>query len=457
MKIRVAFKIVKLYLKRKRTYLLVILGAALFLLILALNFLPRLFKPTVTEAVIGTYTGSDIPEVVGNLISKSLVSVDRLGNPYPNLVSGWQTSGDAKEFIFTLKKDLFYTDGQKVTASSLDIKIPDVEVQTPDEQTLKFVLKDSFSPFPTLLRKPVFKKNSKKNVVSLVGVGPYTVSEIQKDGIFIKKLSLSAKGDLPDIAVKFYPSESVAKTAYKLGEVQSIWGISETQMTLDKTSSIASKINYQSLVTIFYNIKDPVLSDENLRLALSYAAPKIEGELTAKTSISPLSWAFNKEVRDFLDREDQARISLSKVQKKDTIVLTTVPHLKSAGEKVVEGWNRLGMKAVLRVESGIPQNFQALLIAQSIPPDPDQYSLWHSTQTQTNISKFSQPRVDKDLEDARKTTSTEERLKKYQDFQKVLLDHSPATFLYFSKYNILIRKKIAPYLESLTGLQLSHI
>ena len=100
------------------------------------------------------------------------------------------------------------------------------------------------------------------------------------------------------------------------------------------------------------------------------------------------------------------------------------------------------------------QNFQALLITQKIPSDPDQYSLWHSTQSETNISKFSSPRVDKDLEDGRKISDLETRKQKYQDFQKVLLDHAPATFLYFPKYKVIYLKKIEIDLMKILDLQI---
>jgi len=98
-----------------------------------------------------------------------------------------------------------------------------------------------------------------------------------------------------------------------------------------------------------------------------------------------------------------------------------------------------------------------LLIAQNIPADPDQYSLWHSTQTQTNISQISNPRIDKDLEDGRKATDSAVRKARYQDFQKVLLDHAPATFLYFPKYNVVMLKKAQPNLEKVLNLQLNSL
>jgi hypothetical protein len=77
--------------------------------------------------------------------------------------------------------------------------------------------------------------------------------------------------------------------------------------------------NYEQLVTIFYNAKDPILSDENFRLALSYTEPKIAGEEESITSLPPFSWAFNKDVKDFLDNPEAGKTSLQRVKSERVI------------------------------------------------------------------------------------------------------------------------------------------
>lgn len=412
------------------------------------NFIPN----QVVEGVVGTYEEKNLPEVVSNLTTTKFVGINEKGLPdLTGLAESWVATGEAKEYVFKIKKDQVWSDGSLIKASEISLKIPEVKVEVVDDNTIKFLLADSFSPFPTLLSIPAFKKDT------LVGTGPYKVSNIQKDGIFVKKITLKPlEKKLPDVVIKFYPNERIAKNALKLGEIQSILGFNETDGINLQPYKIYSKTNLNQLVTIFYNTQDSILSDENFRVALSYAAPKISDELEAQTSIPNNSWAFNGEVRDYLDNPEQAKAYLKKVQngKDSTITLTATSTLEEVGEKVVSAWNNNGIKAVLRVESGIPQNFQALLITQKIPSDPDQYSLWHSTQSETNISKFSSPRVDKDLEDGRKIPDLETRKQKYQDFQKVLLDHAPATFLYFPKYKVIYLKKIESDLMKVLDLQI---
>ena len=150
----------------------------------------------------------------------------------------------------------------------------------------------------------------------------------------------------------------------------------------------------------------------------------------------------------------RAKSQIAKEKLASEITLTTTPNLEEAGNKVINSWKSLGLNVKLRVESGIPQNFQALLITQSIPQDPDQYYLWHATQIKTNLSGYDSKRVDKALEDGRKIITEEERKEKYFDFQKILLEDAPAVFLYFHKYNIAYLKKSEKLLEKVLFINL---
>lgn len=444
---------------KRRINIVLIAGLLIAVLITAVvvwknNF----YKPILVEGIVGTFTQNDLPSAVTNLLSKSLVSIDPSGNPKPNLAFSWQSNKESTLYTVKLKDNLIWIDNSPLKAADIALPIPEVDIKILDDKTIQFKIADSFSPFPVLLNKPIFKKDK------LIGVGPYAISKISKNQVFVNKISLKSKDkNLPNIIIKFYPNEKIAKNALKLGEVQSLLNISELgELNNQKHLSVWNKVNYQQVVTIFYNTKDPTLSDESLRLALSFKAPSIKNEEKAKTSISPKSWAFNKDVKDYLGNSEQADHYLSKVSnleklrssKDNVIILTVVSSLKNVGEQVVKAWSQLGIKTALRVESGIPQNFQALLITQKIPADPDQYSLWHSTQTQTNLTHFSNPRIDKDLEDGRKDSDMETRVARYQDFQKVLLDHSPATFLYFPKLNVIYMTKVEKNLKKVLNIQI---
>lgn len=449
------------FLKRKKRLITYVLVAVLIFgggggYLLSVNY-----RDEVSEGIVGTHEERDLPDQVLNLISSPLIKVDKSGSPSAHLAQSWESNSEANLYKVKLKPDLKWSDGIPVKASEIYISIPDVEITSPDDQTLEFKLAESFSPFPTLLTKPILRKAQTSYGFELVGVGPYKVISLRKDGPFVKTLDLNSDDkNNPEVKITFYPNEKIAKTAFKLGEVSSLLGINDTKDLNFNNISQKSFTNYTQLVTIFLNTEDPLLSDENLRLALAYGAPELGGVEIAKTSVSPHSWAFNPGVKDFLNNKEKALEALKKVQKgkDEEITLTTTSSLTEVGEAVSNVWNEMGLKTVSRPESGIPQNFQALLITQNIPADPDQYSLWHSTQKgNTNISRIASPRIDKDLEDGRKITDVNTRKQKYQDFQRILLDEAPAIFLYFPKYEVVYMKKAEKPLEKVLQIQLSNL
>jgi len=114
--------------------------------------------------------------------------------------------------------------------------------------------------------------------------------------------------------------------------------------------------------------------------------------------------------------------------------------LIDTADEIAKYWSEIGIKTSVLVSSIVPEEFQVYLTILDPSADPDQYFMWHSTQIDTNISKYSSPRVDKLLEDGRKELNFEERRKIYLDFQRFLVEDSPAAFLYTPKIISISRK-----------------
>lgn len=447
---KLLFLIVLKYLRRNIKW-----GAVGFLFLLLLFFLQLKFNlffraNSISLGFIGTYQEHDLPLEVVKLASEGLVKIDENGRAGPNLVSGWDTNNDATEFKFKLTDDLKWSDGTFAKSTDLEFPIANTEVSYPDGKSIQFKLKEPYSPLPSLLTRPIFKKGT------LIGTGPYKVVKVEKSLIFITKLALKPlEPGLPEIFIRFYPNEKVAIAGFSLGEVQALLGISNFEAVSENFMvRQKKKTDYSKVVTILYNTKDPLLLNRSLRQSLSFQAPKIEGEVEANNPYPPFSWAYNAAAKKYLDNSGEAKAALERAKTSmpddklsGEIILTSTPNLEGIAERIASAWEALGYEIKIRVESGIPQNFQALLITQSIPQDPDQYFLWHTTQEKTNITKYDSKRVDKDLEDGRKIISEEERKEKYFDFQKTLLEDTPATFLYFPKYNIVYLKKVEQLLD----------
>lgn len=78
-------------------------------------------------------------------------------------------------------------------------------------------------------------------------------------------------------------------------------------------------------------------------------------------------------------------------------------------------------------------DFDVVLLGWGLSLDPDQYSIWHSSQQgpgQFNFIGYNNPRVDKLLEQGRLELDPDKRMKIYHEFAKILLEDSPVVYLY---------------------------
>jgi peptide/nickel transport system substrate-binding protein len=188
-------------------------------------------------------------------------------------------------------------------------------------------------------------------------------------------------------------------------------------------------------VAIFFNTqKNSATADKTLRQALAYAINK-KGfeEIRAISPISPNSWAYNPQVKPYKYDPKRAKEligTLPKELKNTVLKISTTPILMSLADKIADDWRLAGINTSVQAVSGVPETFDAFLAVFDIPKDPDQYALWHSNQDATNLSNYSNPRIDKLLEDGRTQIDTEVRKKIYLDFQRFLMEDIPAVFLY---------------------------
>jgi len=379
--------------------------------------------------ITGRYSLETIPSNILSLASYGLTKVNEDGSVGEGLASSWETTDKGKTWIFHLNGNLSWQDGKKVNSSDISYKFSDAKIIKPDRETIIFTLENPFAPFPYVVSQPVFKKG-------LLGVGEWKVNSLSLSGSFIKELTLTNKNKDQKI-YKFYPTEERVKLAFKLGEVDRLENVFNPDPFLNwKNLVISKETNYQEVVAVFFNTQDSLFKDnKSLRQASAYAIKKedLPGE-RAYSPISPTSWVYNAQVKpynyDFARAQELMKDLPKEVKNNLVINLTTSAILLDTAEKIAKDWEALGVKVNLQVVSGIPSDYQAFLAIMDIPKDPDQYTLWHSTQQASNISRYQNPRIDKLLEDGRLELDTEARKKIYLDFQRFLVEDSPAIFLY---------------------------
>jgi len=401
------------------------------------------------EGIVGKYTRTQLPPQVLEYITHGLISTDESGNPIPNAAEAVDNSSDGKVFTIRLKKGTKWHNGTELTTRDLAYNLTDVGVEKPDDYTLSFNLKDSFAPFSTLLTGPLLKITPDNQIL---GIGDYYIKRAEyAQSQYLTSLELESTKKKPHtIKIKFFASEEDALTALKLGQIH---GLQLTTMSVipDWNNLIVYKKPItRRFVGVYFKMDDAILGgkDAILRQALSMAITDVPGEIPFSGPFPINSWASSPNENKNRNNTEKAKELLSKFKSsqsnKDEKIKLTIsslaPYRKSA-DHIAQNWRDIGVDVAIEEADKIPEKFQALLLAQELPLDPDQYSLWHSTQKRSNITGYANPRVDKDLEDARKTVDRSIRKEKYEDFQKQLFADVPVVYLYQPTSNYVLLKK----------------
>ncbi len=426
------------YIKSKFLFILVgvLLGSAIFVFhnqIIAFYYTPKFHTKII--GVEGLYSFNSLPEEIVSKISYGLAINSEDDKPILSpIVKSYKMENNNLDYIFTLNDGFSWQNGKKLTAYDINYQIEGATISPMSENTVKVSVKNPFSPLMSALSKPLFKKN-------FIGIGDYKIQSITyKEGnVNTIKLKPNISSN-PTLLYRFYSNDKDLTDAYKLGTVDEIqiYSLPSDLEKWNKTKIIQEIETNKKYSAIFFNTQK--ISNKQTRQALAYATPKSDDKNERCIGpISPTSWAYNPTIKTYDFSPDHAKELFSK-NKIDSINLAvTDRNLLPLAEQIKNAWQtNLGLNTTITMENQIDlNNFEAVLSYGSIPHDPDQYLFWHSTQTETNVTKINNSRIDKLLEQGRASFDPLERKQIYQDFQKYLLEESPAIFLsYPTKFTI---------------------
>ena len=413
-------------------------------------------KPSHYVGLVGKYTLNNLPLSIQNQLSAGLTKIESDNTVSPYLAERWTIEDGGTVYRFVIKQNIKWQDGKSLKPEDIEYQLPDVEiVTTPND--IVFKLPDEFVPFPTTVSQPVFKTVQDRYLLFfkrpiLVGLGSYQLTDYKKSGSKLTEVTISSNEE--KIIYRFYFTENEAVMALKRGEVDELPDLSSSYDLKDWPNlTINSSFYDDRYLAIFFNNAHPLFT-KNVRQALSYALSKPSGKIRAYGPINPNSWAYLEGGKSYdKDIERATERLLDEIPFEPiNIELTTTSNFASQAEAIKTEWEEFGQIAYqacldedaisdkdqcvnTQIEVNIritnfpdTNNFQALLIGQEIPADPDQYYLWHSEQS-TNFTNYKNTRIDALLEKGRKTAEKNERKAIYQEFQQFLLEDAPAVFL----------------------------
>jgi peptide/nickel transport system substrate-binding protein len=215
-----------------------------------------------------------------------------------------------------------------------------------------------------------------------------------------------------------------------------------------------------------FNLKDPRFSDIRVRKAISYAIDKQEiidvvllglGEI-ATGPYKPGTWQYNPDVERYDYDPEKAKKLFADAGWEDTdgdgildkdgipfaFTITTNQgnDLRAKSAEIIQRrLKEVGIDVKIRIiewaaflsEFVQPKKFEAVILGWNILQDPDLYDVWHSSKIgpdELNHISYSNPEVDRLLEEGRRTFDREERKEAYFRIQEILANEAPYVFLY---------------------------
>ncbi len=217
-----------------------------------------------------------------------------------------------------------------------------------------------------------------------------------------------------------------------------------------------------------FNLKDPRFADRRVRQAFAHAINKqelIEGVVLgmARDATGPLrpgTWAYTDRVRRYEYSPEKARALLAEAGWKDrdgdglvedregrafTFTIRTNQgneERKKVAEIIQQRLKEIGVGVEIQIlewssflkEFIKKKRFEAIVMGWGVGTDPDQYVVWHSSQTgqdQLNHISYANPEVDALLDAGRSSCVQQDRIRYYHRLQEVMADDLPVVFLYF--------------------------
>lgn len=369
---------------------------------------------------------SDTDLDLSHLIYSGLLKYDERLALVPDLAERYSIDDEQKRYIFQLKDNLVWQDGNPLTADDIIFTIravQDSEWESPllvsfkgitidkiDNQTVAFNLPKPFAPFLTLMTTGLLPKHIWEDIppasarlaefnVKPVGSGPWQFHELKKDKsgnihtykLIPNQLYHEQKPNLEELIFKFYPDFLTAIDALNQNQVMSL-----SFLPTDLNSELIEpvKYNYHDLelpqyTALFFNQKqNKILKDKLVRKALAHAINKkdiitnaLQGE--AKLINSPIlshqagflsdliTYDYNAEKSAELLTEagwtlltEENAKHWNKDDETLSITLTTVDHPenKKVAESIKKYWETVGIITNLNIVS--PNNIQVDIIKE---------------------------------------------------------------------------------------------
>jgi peptide/nickel transport system substrate-binding protein len=401
----------------------------------------------------------------------------------PALATEWDVSDDGLTWTFQLRDGVRFHNGRDLTADDVKYsfaRIMDPEtasaqasnfsvvkaVEAPDPQTVVIHLASPNVVLPSILADPRSAIVAKEIVEATgdlsqtdAGSGPFTFDGLGADG----SATLVRNDDywqenrpyVDRVVLQPIPESATRNTALRTGDVDMVTFVTANFISLlrqDPNVVIPELATSGQYYYLLMNSAEEPFSDLKVRQAIFHALDRNvitqvslagEGVPLLAAAIPPWHWAAAEPVYT-APNLDQAKQLLSESSQPDGFEFTLrvwspQDYAQRSAQLIQEQLAPLNIKPNIELQADWATywtpvqdgKFQATIQGTGGNTDPDVwlYEPFH-TGGSKNYTNYSNPEVDKLLDEGRQTADQEERKRIYQEAQAIIATDGPMAFLY---------------------------
>jgi peptide/nickel transport system substrate-binding protein len=430
------------------------------------------------------------------LIFAGLMRIGLDGLPEHALAQSWDVNDTGTVYTFTLRPDLTWQDGMPLTVDDVLFTLRAVQgrgfagdpadgalwrsvlLDKVGDRSVRFTLAVPFAPFVSRVTFPILPAHLLRDIPpdqwasapfsrKPIGAGPYQLTELTGEHALLtaNPRYYGGRPFIDSIEFRFFSDSQAALTALARGEIMGLGYLSAKELVqINLPRNIARHtVPLDSYTILTFNLNDGPLTDQELRRALARGLDKdalikqaLSGQVARlDTPILPGWWAASEDVVWYLYDPQRAAESLTAlgwelgsdgVRVKDgkplalPLITDGAPDRVVAAQEIARQWAALGVKVdVQQLDSAaLTKRLEAhdFILAlhgwQRLGPDPDVYSLWHSSQAARgdNYAGLRDSQIDELLTNARQDLDIPARSASYAAFQQRWIDLAPSITLY---------------------------
>lgn len=411
-----------------------------------------------------------------------LIRFDEKYQPQPELAVKWSNPDD-KTFVFQLRQGVKFHNGREMKAGDVKYSLerimdpatkspwssqlePIQSIETPDDSTVKILLKQPYGPLLATLSADwaaiVPKEEVAKNgdlQKTMVGTGPFVLKEYTRDTRTVMTANSSYwEAGLPRLAQLTYnilPDETARLSAVRTGQI-GLTPLSDPASVGLAARSPGVKVITQPTTDYYLlgiNCKKAPFDNPKVRQALSLAVDRKavldavlfgEGQVTGPIVPTLGNWSTPVDQLP-LYKPDQAKAKqlLAEAGVGTGLTMSILasplyPQFISIALVLQRQLKAVGITVNLdQVEWGTfidrwkKRDFETFVSYNGSGNDPDR-ALYPAFKTggSVNAFQFSDPAIDKLLDEGRTTVDTAKRRTIYQQVDKLIAEAAPALFLF---------------------------